>query len=165
MSEGKGKVFVFVGRRKSGKTTNAKKLANKINLPKHVSDIQGDWEVDYIDPMDLLDMCIEDENAVYVFGDTTAIIPSGVLTKKFRTAIARSRKKGIILIFEFHSCDMIPNDMFVMGIDGLFILHTNDDPDQMRKQWKNFPHVYAAWERQQKKTGIARFIPEYIKEP
>lgn len=147
----KGKVFVFVAHREQGKTTLMRRLADSINLPKMVSDIQGDWGVEYIDPLDLLDMCLEDSEKVYVFEDTTAIIPTKRLTKKFRSAIARSRKQGIVLMFAFHSLDFVPDDMFDMGIDGLFILRTKDDPDDIRRKWKNYPHIIDAWNRMMNK--------------
>ena len=147
----KGKVFVFVAHREQGKTTLMQTLASKIHLRKVVSDIQGDWNAgEYIDPEDLLELCLNDSNAVYVFEDATAIIPRG-LTKKFRSAIARSRKQGIILFFAFHSLRFIPNDLFDMGIDGLFIGRTKDDPDEVLKTWKNYPHIISHWNTMMKK--------------
>lgn len=148
MAKTSGKIFLFVGRRKSGKTFHQKKLAKAIGLPTIITDIHGSWGVPYITPDEWFSMVMESEDVIGVADDTTALLPRGRMTSDFRKLCATSREKGRTLFFSFHGLTLIPDELFSMGIDGLFLLKSADKPDKVQKKFEHYPAIVSAFMQQ-----------------
>lgn len=147
-----GKVFILVGKRKTGKTTYAANVAKKLKHRKHIFYFHGKlWDsipnrTKYESKDTLLNYAQECKNSCIIFEDATAYIRQQGTDERMLRCLTGSREKNNVVMLIFHSLRKIPLDIFELS-DYIFLFDTNDQLSKVVEKFEDYPEVIAAFNK------------------
>lgn len=153
-----GLAFIFIGRRKTGKTTLTKKLLDKRskNMPCMVYDINKEYGKYYpkpfVDFQVFLEMISDEKikNTYIVIEEATIFFDTSSRFEEMKNILVRARHTGNIIQMNFHSFLSVPKNIFNL-LDYCIIFKTNDTIMTVKAKYDNESVISVFEEARQSK--------------
>lgn len=140
------KVIVIVGRKRSGKTTEAMRIVRRIGVRPLVYDLYKQWGA--VGPLptmsDFLAKVRALRNGVAVFEDATIFFGFCKQDDLLATLVG-ARHEGVTTLLVFHSLRSVPLWVFDQT-DWIILFKTNDTTATVRRKFGDMERIVDAWE-------------------
>jgi len=131
MSGGNSIAILQIGRTKTGKTTNSKKMIEKLDksMKKHIYDVNNEYSEFYQEPFipysDFMNKIKDVKNSFILFEEATIFFSTRGTYKELEEFLVRKRHTNNYIVLNFHSFASIPKPIFNL-VDYVVIFKTND---------------------------------------
>lgn len=131
MSGGRAIAILQVGRTRTGKTTNSKKLLLEApkNMKKIVYDVNNEYSEIYNEPFlpydEFMTKIKDVKNSFILFEEATIFFSTRGTYKELEEFLVRKRHTNNFIILNFHSFASIPKPIFNL-VDFIIVFKTND---------------------------------------
>lgn len=131
-----GLANICVGRRKTGKTTFAKKLLDESQQPIVVYDVNNEYKDYYnkklVDFDVFLDEIVTLRHHYILMEEATIFFDTASKQKEMKNLLVRARHTGNIIHLNFHSFSSVPRSIYTL-LDYVTVFKTNDSEEALKR--------------------------------
>jgi len=145
-----GLAYIFVGKRKTGKTTMSKKLLDNRpeNMPVKIYDINKEYEKYYNEPFEdwekFLDSLTPLKGHYILIEESTIFFDTSSRFEQMKNLLVRARHTKNIIHLNFHSWLSVPKNIYNL-LDYITVFKTNDTIQTLKSKYDN-PEVMKVFE-------------------
>lgn len=154
------RTVTFIGRKRTGKTTQAVKLIKKIGMPAYIFDVNSEYQKHGIDNRYKGELTKEKflsavsnlKNSTIVFEEAASYLSSREADERILSILQRSRHSNNVIILIFHALSDFPSRIYGR-IDYIFLFKTLDFSSTLDAKFKKNTQFMHHFEKVKKSSS------------